>query len=137
MNLKKIKTDLKPLQKFGDVVIFGSYATGDATPRSDIDAAVVTGKRDREKNKEIWWDLLGKANPAKYDIKVFELLPLPVQMSIIENYVVVYGNRLDLSEYFYFYRKLWKDVEPRYKENQFKSVKEKIKALANAAKMLS
>lgn len=135
MNLQKVKVDLKPLKELGDVVIFGSYATGHATQRSDIDVAIITHSRDRESNKELWWQALGKTNPAKYDVKVFELLPLPVQMSVIENYVVVFGNRLDLSEYFYFYRKLWRDVEPRYLANQFKSVKEKKKALANVCSL--
>lgn len=133
--LENAKIDLKPLKRF-EVVIF------DTNPRLKfyrgpyIDVAVITRERNREKNKETWWDLLGKA-PEKYYISIFELLPLPKQISIADDFAAVYGSRLDLSEYFYFYRKLWKDVEPRYKANQFKSVKEKIAALANAAKLLS
>ena len=127
MNLAKLKRELTPLKKFGEVVIFGSQVTGDATQRSDVDVAVVTHSRDREKNKDTWLDILGRVNPAEYDVKVFELLPLNVQMSVVNNFTVIYGNRLDLLEYFYFYRKLWSDVEHRYEENRFKSVKEKKK----------
>jgi len=53
-------------------------------------------------------------------------LPLYIQIDIIKNHKVVYGNELELSEYFYQFRKLWKDMEYRIKENQFSTVREKI-----------
>ncbi|MFO7967269.1 MAG: hypothetical protein R6U44_06695 [Archaeoglobaceae archaeon] len=36
-----------------------------------------------------------------------------------------YGNKVDLSEYFYFYRKLWKDMKHRIIDNQFKDIEER------------
>ena len=46
---------------------------------------------------------------------------------------------LELSEYFYHYRKLWKDVKQRFEENQFSGVDEKIAILkrAKARKLIS
>ncbi|MEM2985143.1 MAG: hypothetical protein QXL24_07970, partial [Candidatus Jordarchaeaceae archaeon] len=45
------------------------------------------------------------------------------------NYVVVFGDPLEISEYFYYYRRLWKDVEQRYKDNQFTSYKEVLQGI--------
>ena len=58
-------------------------------------------------------------------MKVFEELPLYIQMDIIKNRVI-YGDKFELSEYFYQFRKLWKDMEHCIKEDQFSSVREKI-----------
>ena len=124
---KKIIEDLKALSSY-EVVLFGSFAKNESTLKSDIDVAVITKIKDKKKNKRIWYRLLGKIH-HKYDIKVFEILPLPIQIEIINNYRVVFGNPLSISEYFYHFRKLWKDVEKRYKENQFSSIKEKKEAL--------
>lgn len=71
---------------------------------------------------------MGKV-PDVYDIKIFELLPLPVKASVIRKFEMVFGNRLDISEYFYDYRKIWNDTKHRIEENRFKSMKEKIMVL--------
>ena len=49
----------------------------------------------------------------KYDIHVFEALPLFLKASVFKNYIVVLGDAPEIGEYFYFYRKLWKDQEHR------------------------
>ena len=126
-SIKKIKNNLKGLNNY-EVVIFGSLINRKYTKRSDIDSAVITRIKNREKNKEIWFNLLNKVTSG-YDLKVFELLPLPMQISIADGHIVIFGDSLEISEYFYHFRKLWKDVEKRYKENQFASIKEKKEAL--------
>ena len=126
-DIKEIKNDLSLLKDY-EVVLFGSYATGKADIRSDIDIAIITREKDRKKAMELWKKALGKA-PDNYDIKIFELLPLHIKASLFKNYKVVFGNRLDISEYFYEFRKLWNDMKYRFEENQFKSGKEKIMAL--------
>ncbi len=126
-NLQDIRTDLSFIRDY-EVVIFGSYADKKADKRSDIDIAVITRKKDRNSCMEIWKEIMGKA-PGIYDIKIFELLPLHIKASLTRNYEVVFGNRLDISEYFYDFRKLWNDMKYRFKENQFQSAKEKIMAL--------
>ena len=64
---------------------------------------------------------------GEYDVKVFEELPLYIQIEVIRKHRVVYGDELELSEYFYQFRKLRKNMEHRVKENRFKSVREKVK----------
>jgi len=125
--LQEIKTDLYFIKNY-EVVVFGSYASKKADKRSDIDVAVITRQKNRDKCIEIWWELMGKA-PEVYDIKIFELLPLPIKTSVIRRYEVVFGDRLDISEYFYNYRKLWNDTKHRLEGNRFQSIKEKIMML--------
>jgi predicted nucleotidyltransferase len=126
-DLQEIRTDLHLLMDY-EVVVFGSYASKKAYSRSDIDIAVLTKKRDRTRCIEIWTEMLGKV-PEGYDLKIFELLPLQIKASLMQNYKVVFGDRLDISEYMYDFRKLWNDSKQRFFENQFTSSREKIKAL--------
>lgn len=126
-SLDEIKTNLSFLKDY-EVVVFGSYAGKMADKRSDIDIAVITRENDRNRCMEIWSDILGKAQGI-YDIKIFELLPLRIKASVIKKYVVVFGNRSDVSEYFYGFRKLWNDMKHRIEENRFRSMEEKVMVL--------
>lgn len=119
------------------IVLHGSWVRGEATKRSDIDVAIITGIHDREALLKDFWNSIAGVNRSPYDIRIFELLPLHIQIRIIRGYAVVFGNPLEISEYFYFYRKLWKDIEPRYMQNQFRSVQEKKSAIRRWKTMIS
>ena len=110
---EEIKKELQPLRKYGKaVVLYGSVLTPYFIPRkSDIDVAVVTMKK--ENNIKLMHELLGKVNPNKYDVRIFELLPMYIKVEIIKNFKVVYGDKNEVGEYFYFWRKLCKDFERR------------------------
>ena len=126
-SIKKIKEELKGVNRY-EVVIYGSFVRKNSTSKSDIDVAVISREKDRGKNRKLWYELLSKA-PYPYELKIFELLSLPIQIEIINNYKVIFGDSLEISEYFYNFRRLWKDTEKRYCENQFHSVKEKMSIL--------
>ncbi len=132
-SLDEIKKDLKELElmKF-DVAVYGSYVKEKSI--RDIDIAVITKIKDKDENLKIWKDLIGRFPPL-YDIKIFELMPLNVKISIINNYKVIFGDSPDISEYFYFERKLWNDQKYRIEENRFKSYKEKICAMERWKKL--
>lgn len=132
-SLEEIRKDLKTLNEFW-VVIYGSWAKGETTSRSDIDVAVITRTEDTGANIKIRRKLLGKTPPL-YDVKVFELFPLHIKASVMAKYTVVFGDPLEISEYFYYYRKLWKDVEKRYLENQFTSYKEILEGIERRKKL--
>jgi len=101
------------------ILLYGSYARGDCSSRSDIDICVV--KPAAETFKRMLEKLGGK-----YDLKVFEELPLFVRVDIVKNHVRIYAkDEIDL--YFYRVLKVWKDMEHRIKENAFKNVEEKIR----------
>jgi len=48
-------------------------------------------------------------------------------MEIIENGRLIYGNKIELSEYFYPFRRLWSDMRRRMAENEFRGVEERMK----------
>lgn len=124
----KIKEDFKSLNN-QNVVIYGSYLSNNyIIHRSDIDIAVITQEREKKGNIIIWKKILGEFDEI-YDIKIFELLPLFIQIEIIKNYRVLFGDKLEISEYFYFYRKRWKDMEKRIELKRFNSIREKINLL--------
>lgn len=131
--LNEIKKDLKKLEKFW-VVIYGSFLSDYYIPyKSDIDIAIITQKREKESNISIWKNFWGEFSEA-YDIKIFELLPLSIKIEVIGNYQVVFGNPLEISEYFYHYRSIWKDMVHRIESNRFKSIQEKIELLEQRKK---
>ncbi|MHA1297437.1 MAG: nucleotidyltransferase domain-containing protein [Promethearchaeota archaeon] len=133
-SLSEIREELKFLKDYW-VVIYGSWNTDYFIPeRSDIDIAVITQKHDKKENIKIWESILGKF-PSIYDVKIFELMPLYLKIEVIESHEVLFGDPLEISEYFYFYRKLWRDMEYRYKENQFKDIKEKMMLMENQKKI--
>ncbi len=127
MNLEKIKKDLLFLKDY-EVVLYGSHVTGESRVGSDIDVAVITRIKDRDKNVKLLKSFIGKTMPV-YDIRIFELLPLKLKASMMDDYLVIYGEELEISEYFYYYRKLWNDQKHRIIGGYHKSHKEKIAAM--------
>ena len=125
-NSEEIRENLDKLRSDYEVVLYGSIVTGDLRPNSDIDVAVITRIQNMEENEKIQYDLFGIA-PLKYDIRVFELFPIYIKIEIIRNYQVLFGNPLEISEYFYGFRKKWEDCKHRILYNQFKSYKEILK----------
>lgn len=123
--LRKIKENLKLLEEKYDVVIYGSYVEGGTRPNSDIDVAVLSYETNKEKNIKLHKELLGKFS-LLYDIRIFELLPIYIQISIVQNYCVIFGVPLEISEYFYYFRKKWDDCKHRILSNQFSSYRERL-----------
>ena len=123
--LREIKEKLKFLEEKYDVVVYGSYVEGAMRPNSDIDVAILSYKTEKDKNIELQKELLGRF-PLKYDIRIFELFPIYIQISIVENYNIIFGDPLKISEYFYFFRKKWDDCKHRILSNQFESYRERL-----------
>jgi len=101
------------------VLLYGSYAKGKQTPRSDIDICIV-------KPLEVSMEEIYAKFGGKYDAKIFENLPLHVKIDIIKNHIVIYGNKIELSAYFYFFRKLWGDMKHRIDENSYNNFEERM-----------
>jgi len=102
------------------VLLFGSVIKGEHHETSDIDICLV-----KPKDKNVLIEIFEKVG-NKYDVKIFEDLPLYIQMDIIENHKAIFGDKIELSYYFYKIRKIWDDMEERIKMNQFKTVKEML-----------
>lgn len=119
--IEQLKDDFEEFKdRCMGVLLFGSHARGEATERSDIDVCIV-------KPLESILDTIYSKFGGKYDIKVFENLPLYVKMEVIRHHELICGDELDLSEYFYFFRKLWQDMEHRIRGNEFKDFAERMR----------
>ena len=125
LNNEEVRSVLMPLKKEHDVVLFGSAVEGGMRSTSDIDIAVLSRNQSNEKNLTLQGELLGKF-PLKFDVRVFELFPIYIQISIIQHYEVIFGDPLEISEYFYEFRKKWDDCKYRILSNQFSSYKERL-----------
>jgi predicted nucleotidyltransferase len=121
----KMCKDLHFLEDKYDVVVYGSFVEGGMRPNSDIDIAIISYEAEKDKNVEIQKELLGQF-PLKYDIRIFELFPIYLQISIIKNHRVIFGDPLEISEYFYSFRKKWDDCKYRILTNQFSSYRERL-----------
>ena len=80
----------------------------------DVDICLIAPRKNpkdvlREVLRNV--DVKGK----KYDVCVFEELPLYMKIKVIEEGIPVFGDLPSLGEYFYFYRKLWNDQKHRQK----------------------
>jgi len=123
--IEEMKEILVPLKEKYEVILFGSAVEGGMRHESDIDIGVITRNKSKNQNIEIQKSLLGKF-PLKFDIRVFELYPIDIQISIIKNYKVIFGDQLEISEYFYYFRKKWDDCKHRILSNQFSSYRERL-----------
>ncbi|MEF8874962.1 MAG: nucleotidyltransferase domain-containing protein [Candidatus Thermoplasmatota archaeon] len=123
IKIEKIKEDFKPFKDDVEgILLFGSSVENERTRRSDIDICLVKPKSD-----DVLLKVFEKVG-GKYDVKVFEKLPLTIKIEIIKKHEVLFGDEVELSYYFYRYRKLWKDNKPRIERNSFEDVEEMIEA---------
>lgn len=125
LEIEELRESLRPLKEKYEVILYGSHVEGGVRPNSDIDIAVISREKNVKENIILQEKLLGKF-PLKFDVRVFELFPIYVQISIVDNYKVVFGDILEISEYFYSIRKRWDDCKYRILTNQFSSHRERL-----------
>lgn len=110
------------------VLLFGSKLQDEDHYKSDVDLAIVVpgasdfyhdceGVSDHDVDPgEILGKVFREVNTSLkgYDVHIFEELPLHIQIDIIHEHRVIYtSDKYGMYEYFYNYRKLWKDQKHR------------------------
>nr|QNO44128.1 hypothetical protein LEGNIDBC_00003 [Methanosarcinales archaeon ANME-2c ERB4]QNO44839.1 hypothetical protein MJDIHJCA_00003 [Methanosarcinales archaeon ANME-2c ERB4] len=112
---RRVKKDFEPLlDDVLGILLYGSLAAGDDSERSDIDISIVAPTID----DKIGFSrrILSNVRDARYDVRVFELMPLYLKAEVMEKGEVVYTkNIFKLYEYFYYFRKIWDDQKRRQK----------------------
>ncbi len=117
--VESIKKDFSFLFERKDVLailLYGSAAKGDETPRSDIDICIVAPNCPDRYHllTEVFRKL--DVSSKKYDVKIFEELPLYIQIQIVLTNEIIYAKDIyELYEYFYNIRKLWEIQAERQK----------------------
>lgn len=95
------------------VLLYGSQAQGEAGPDSDIDLCLVAPEATDK--AAMWREFISHLRSDRYDVRIFEVLPLHIKMSVIEEGVVLYSrDELELYEYFYPFRREWQDQKHRH-----------------------
>jgi len=116
--LDQIYNDFSHVIKKKDILgilLYGSYSKSKNINRSDIDICIVAPNEDLH---QLLSFILQNVNVSakKYDVRIFNELPLYIKIHIIEDGLLIYSsNKLDLYEFFFIYRKLWNDQKHRQK----------------------
>ena len=112
---RRVKKDFEPLlDDVLGILLYGSLAAGVDSERSDIDISIVAPAID----DKIGFSrrILSNVRDARYDVRVFELMPLYLKAEVVEKGEIVYTkNIFKLYEYFYYFRKIWEDQKHRQK----------------------
>lgn len=118
--LDNLKKDLEEIKNdIFAILIYGSHVTKNAHQRSDIDVCVVLKSNDKVKINNLFKQILRvSAKNQRYDIRIFEQMPLFMKIEVIENGEIIYAKDMqELDEYFYFFRKLWHDQSVNWLNN--------------------
>lgn len=109
----RAKRDFQFLQdRVLGVMLFGSWARGEASERSDIDICIIAP--EAEDKAALWREAISRLRDERYEVRIFELLPLYMKMAVIEEGVVLRSrDTLELYEYFYPFRREWGDQKHR------------------------
>ena len=121
---RDLKTCKEDFEEFNDaalgILLYGSRARGDFGKMSDIDICIVNPDNEEVMRR------INKRLGGKYDVKVFEKMPLYIRIEIIRNHQIIYGGAARIGAYFYRFRRLWKDMTTRIYANRFDSVDERM-----------
>ncbi len=111
--IARVRKDLESLfDEVFAVMLYGSWASGEEHVGSDIDICLVAP--DSKDKIALQRKAFALIRDEKYDVRIFELLPLFLKAEVMEKGVVVYSRDVyELYEYFYFYRKLWDEQKHR------------------------
>ena len=103
----RAKKDFQFLQdRVLGVMLYDSWARGEAHERSDIDVCIVAP--EIQDKAALWREAISGLRDERYDVRIFELMPLYMKMAVIEEVVVVYSREvLDIYEYVYPFRRMW------------------------------
>ena len=118
--IKTLKKELIKIKEIFAIMLYGSYAKNEQNVRSDIDICLVLKTNNKEKIKKVYKEtLILSGKSEKYDIKIFESLPLKIKFEVISAGKIIYAKNIpELQEYFYFYRKLWNDQSINWLEKK-------------------
>ncbi len=115
--IKKIVDRIKKNKEVLAVMLFGSYARKKITPLSDVDLCIMLDKKYKTN------DMVKKRlnylaySPDKFDIQVFQLLPLYVRMKVLKEGKILYSkDTRKIYDFAYQTIKEYERFKPRYED---------------------
>ncbi len=93
------------------ILLYGSYSRNEQTARSDIDICIVAPKlKTPEQFSKLLGEIWQNINANKYDVRIFEELPLYIKMDVIQSHKIIFSRDVpELCYHFYHFRKIWND----------------------------
>ncbi len=110
--LKKLR-GLPYFRKLQFISLYGSVPEGKAGKFSDIDVCLYYGIEDKEKLRRMLYRIKGMF-PDKYDISMFQLLPLPVRKNVLKG-VFLFSRSKAVYNIAFRTIQEYRDFEPRYR----------------------
>ena len=114
-----IKRDLEFLNKLHweewllGVLLYRSWSRGEASSGSDIDLCIVVPQAAGR--AALWRKFVSHLRDQRYEVRIFEMLPLHMKMAVIDEGVVLHSrDDLALWEYFSPFRREWEDQKHRH-----------------------
>lgn len=116
--ISRVREELDWMQEIPEidaVLLFGSQIEGTATDASDYDLCVVASRlQSADEQAELLGKIWRQLDADKYDVWIFEELPLYLQMTVIGNHEILFCDDVpELYEYFYRFRKQWRSQAQR------------------------
>ncbi len=96
------------------VYLYGSSVTANSTDRSDIDICFYYEIRDQEELHKLLLKISG-AFPDKFDVQMFQLLPLYVRMEVFKGKLIYAEDKGFVHDIARKTIEEYNDFEPRYK----------------------
>lgn len=105
---------LPHFNKLRFVYVFGSSVTGGKTEKSDIDVALYYDIKDEKELHDLLF-LISGSFPDRYDVCMFQLLPLPVKKEVFKGTLLYADDEGLVYDIAWETIKEYNDFEPRYK----------------------
>ena len=117
MEKEKILDRLRNLPSFNKlkfVYLFGSSATGNVTERSDTDICLYYDVGNKKELHKLLFKIIGSF-PDKYDLQMFQLLPLYVKKNVFKGELIYTDDKKFVHDISRKMIEEYNDFEPRYK----------------------
>jgi len=92
--LEKVVEKAKKDEDVLAVMLFGSYARGEAKPDSDIDVCLVLSKKFKGDFTEKKLEYLSEL-PSKFDIHIFQQMPLYIRIRVLREGKILLDKNYD------------------------------------------
>ena len=106
--IKEIERDFSHFKsKVLGIILFGSRVNREEHERSDVDICLVAPDYNSGK---LFNEIIKSRVTERYDVKIFELLPLKLKGTILENHRIIWSkDEKELSYYLHKWRRVWED----------------------------
>ncbi len=116
MNTDKVVETVKDMDGFDDVqfiILYGSQSESRATEDSDVDICIgYDGNRDEASRYR--FKVISKLFDDRYDVQIFQLLPLYVKKEVLKGEVLYRRDKNELYDIAYQTIKEFDDFKHRY-----------------------